>query len=795
MKRYFIMSASIGSLIAAGSANAQSVITSGTDPVSTAAQASGTSAQAGAARSTSEPQPPESGDIIVTAQKRSESVQNVPISISAFGGEALRAANVTQISDLTRLVPTFNYGTSPGTVGTRYGIRGLSAVGNSAIEPSVATFLDGVYVPRAGSLSAGLLDIDTIEVLSGPQGTLFGRNASVGAISITTALPTDTLQTLAAAEIGTGERYRGELVLNVPVSDRLAFRFAGLGEAFGGFWRYLPTGKRFGGIDTVSTRLTGRLKISDNITWIVRGDYLHQGGNNYQNVSVDPKSITPTIFANFSRILGGRLPIIGLDSNDSLNDPSTGKVNDYHWGVSSTLNFDTDSGFAFKLIDSYRRWRAQEQDGEVTFLPVPLLDRAYLYDSKSDSHELQIVSPLDKLLGGRLSFVGGLYYYHEKLDINYDYNLRAEWCSTAVAAFAPSLVAACNAGIKNAGFYNRFPQTTRSYAAYAQATITIVPRVNLTLGGRFTHESKDASYLGVRVNPSAVFGTNENSSLNYSDNRFTERVNLSWKPSRDLLFFSTYSTGFKAGGFNAGASNTVLGTLREFGPELVKNYELGAKTQFLDRRVTADVTLYRMDVQGFQERALLNAASVVRNVGSIRSQGVEATFAATPVSWLRLNASVAYLNSKFTSYPNAPALPWLTGVQDLTGARPTFAPRWTTSFGAEIRHEFAAGYRATLRTDVNTVSSQNENSANDNSPIAIQNAYALLSMRLSLFAPGDKFSLAVFGQNLTDKHYCSNYGYQVLGAQLGAVDPGHSEAIDCFHASPRTIGLRLGLKM
>ncbi len=733
-------------------------------------------------------------DIIVTAQKRAENVQSVPISIQAFGAATLRDTGVSQVQDLTKIVPTFKFGSGPGTVAARNGIRGLGSFGNSAIEPSVATYLDGVYVPRAGSLNSTLIDVQSLEVLSGPQGTLFGRNASVGAISITSALPTNQLEGNAAFEAGSGQRYRGEVVANLPFSDTFAIRFAGLGEKFGGYWHQSQTGKRFGGTDTISLRLTARWDITPHLNWVVRGDYASQTGDAWYNISIVPSSVTPTIRAGLDRVLGGRLPTIGIDSNSSAQDVSTANIDDYHWGASSTLSYNTDSDFTFKLINSFRHWRAREQDGEVTFLPVPLVYRHFIYDSKSQNHELQIISPKD-LLGGRLNFVAGLYYFQEDFNLDLDYNLRSEFCTTAVANFAPPLVGPCKAGPAQSAFYNRFPQLTKSYAAYAQATIGLLPRVDLTLGGRYTHEDKSASYLGVRANPAAVFGTNEDSSFKYSDGRFTGRVNLTWKPADDVMLFGTYSTGFKAGGFNSGAANAVLDQLRIFQPETVKNYEIGAKTQFLDRRVTANVTVYRMDVNGFQERALTSVASIVRNVGSIRSQGVEAQFSAAPTEWLRLNAAIAYNDAKFTDYRNAPPLPWDTGSQDLTGARPTYAPEWSTSEGIEFRKEFTSGYRATLRGDVTTVSRQNINAVNDYSPITFQNGYALLSARLTIFAPDDRYSLALFGQNLTDKHYCVNEGYLPFGPQLSALDvAGKSEAVTCFHGNPRTIGARFGVK-
>ncbi len=742
------------------------------------------------------PAPPPSGveEIVVTAQKRSENVQDVPIAIQAFSGATLRDTGVTAVQELTKIVPTYKFGSGPGTVAARNSIRGLGAFGNSAIEPSVATYLDGVYVPRAGALNSTLVDVQSLEVLSGPQGTLFGRNASVGAISITSAVPTTKAEGSAAFEAGTGQRYRGEVVANVPVSDKFALRFAGLGEKFGGYWHQDPTNQRFGGSDTISLRLTGRYRFSPNVDWIVRGEYSTQTGDGWYNISLVPSSVTPTILANLTRVLASRLPTIGITSNRSKQDVPTANIDDYHWGASSTLSISTDSDFTFKLINSYRHWRASEQDGEVTFLPVPLVYRHFLYESKSQNHELQFISPKD-LLNGHLNFVGGLYYFDEKFQLNQEYNLRSEFCTTAVANFAPPLVAACRAGQQDAGFYQRFPQKTESYAAYAQATVELLPRVELTLGGRYTHEKKSANYLGVRVNPAAVFGANENTFFTYRDGRFTGRANLTWKPTDDVLLFATYSTGFKAGGFNSGASNVVLDQQRIYGPETVKNYEGGIKSQWLNRKITANVTAYRMDVDGFQERGLTSTASVIRNVGSIRSQGVDGQFAAAPTEWLRMNAAFAYNDTKFTDYRNAPNLPWRTGTQDLTGTRPTYAPKWSTSEGVELRHGFGSGYRFSLRGDLTTVSSQNINALIDNSPRTVQRGYSLLSGRLTIFAPEDRFSIAVFGANLTDKHYCVNEGYLPFGPQLGALDvAGQSEAVTCFHGNPRTIGVRLGAK-
>ena len=180
----------------------------------------------------------------------------------------------------------------------------------------------------------------------------------------------------------------------------------------------------------------------------------------------------------------------------------------------------------------------------------------------------------------------------------------------------------------------------------------------------------------------------------------------------------------------------------------------------------------------------------------MRTQGVDGQFAFVPVEWFRVNAAVAYDDVKFLSYLNAPPLPWFTGVQNLTGTRPTYAPLWSTSEGVEFRKGFASGYRTALRAAVSTTAAQHLNAVVANRPLTVQKGYARLSARLAVYSPDDRYSIAFFGANLTDHHYCVNEGYLPLGPQLGALDvANHSEAVTCFHGNPRTIGVRLGAKL
>ena len=187
------------------------------------------------------------GDVIVvTAQKRSEDVQDVPISIVALGSEKLAQANILNVQDLPRLATNFTATRSGQIAGLRLAVRGIGAPGNTATEPSVAAFVDGIYVPRPGSVIGSFLDIDGVEILRGPQGTLFGRNASVGALSFRTAQPRDEFSGQIGAEIGNGDRYKLSGHVNVPLSENVAVRFAGQGSWLGGYWHNRLDGKTYG---------------------------------------------------------------------------------------------------------------------------------------------------------------------------------------------------------------------------------------------------------------------------------------------------------------------------------------------------------------------------------------------------------------------------------------------------------------------------------------------------------------------------------------------------------------------
>ncbi len=594
-------------------------------------------------------------EIVVTAQKRSESVQKVPISIAAFNGAALEKANVATILDLGRIATNFQTVRSSNTGSTRIGIRGVGSLANTLIEPSVAVFLDGVYVPRSGSILGSFLDMEGVEVLRGPQGTLFGRNASVGALSLKSALPRNEFSGEVAAEAGSFNRYKLTGNVNIPLGENVAMRLAGMGQWYKGPWQNRLDGKTYGGSDDLSLRGTIKADLG-NVEWIVRGDYTKLDGDGVANFDFDPTSVAPARLAFLQAAFSGG-PDTNLNDRQMNQFVASGLV-DKNWGVSSTAALDI-GGSTLKLINSYRVWTNDQLDGDVIFLPVSLASRRSLFDSKSHNHELQFISPEREWMDGKFDMVAGLYYFEEDFGLSEELNLGSSFCNVLVNPAGP-VRDACNAfrtgptGGIAAADQDVF-QNVKSIAAYAQGNLHLSEQLTVTLGGRWTSDKKSGTYRQVS-SPFTAATLRAPEALTFpgiKEDRFTYRVSLNYKPTSDVLVFANHSTGYKSAGYNSGGGVPALSTFgpggvlvstkRLFDRETVKNYELGIKSSWLDRALKLNLTLYRMDIGGFQDRAFDGVSFIVRNAGNLRQQGFEFDTTVSPARGLSFSGSVAYL--------------------------------------------------------------------------------------------------------------------------------------------------------
>lgn len=754
-----------------------------------------------AQESASESAIPASGEIIVTAQKRSESVQSVPISIAAFSGDMLAKANVLTVLDLGQVATNFQTVRSSNTGSTRIGIRGVGSLANTLIEPSVAVFVDGVYVPRSGAILGAFLDMEGVEVLRGPQGTLFGRNASVGALSLRSALPRNEFSGEVAAEAGSFDRYKISGHVNVPLSENVAVRVAGMAQWFDGPWFNKLDGQNYGGSDDISFRGTIKADLG-NVEWIVRGDYTKLKGDGVANFDFDPASVSPARLAFLQTAFNG-----GPDTN--LNDRvmnqfmATGLV-DENWGISSTASLDLAGGITLKLVNSYRVWTNDQLDGDIIYFPVSLASRRSLFDSKSQNHELQFISPEKEWLDGKFDMVAGIYYFAEDFGLGEQLNLGSSFCGVLVPAgpgrtACSSYYAATNG---TAATDQDVFQNVKSFAAYGQGNLHLTEQFTLTLGGRWTTDTKRGTYDQVSSPFTQTLRATERLTFpGIKEDRFTYRISLNYKPSNDLLVFANHSTGYKSGGYNSGGgtpslsvvdgNGNLVSTKRLFTRETVKNYELGVKSSWWDRRIKANVTLYRMDIGGFQDRAFDGVSFIVRNAGNLRQQGVEMDLSIAPTRDFSISGSVAYLDSAFTAFATASNLPGLPGTQDLTGKPNTFSPEWSGNIAVDWGTDLgSSGMRLALNGNVSFISSQFVGTVNDNNPQSLAPAYALIGARIALNGADDRWTLAVFARNLANKAYRPLSVYQPLGGALGlnnTVFPG-STANRVSAGEPRMFG-------
>lgn len=720
---------------------------------------------------------PADGEIVVTAQKRAESVQTVPISIAAFSGDTLDKQNVVTVLDLGKVATNFQTVRSSNTGSTRIGIRGVGSLANTLIEPSVAVFVDGIYVPRSGSVLGAFLDIDGVEVLRGPQGTLFGRNASVGALSLRSAMPKDELSGEVTGEFGSFERYKFSGHVNLPISENVALRVAGMGQWYRGPWHNKLDNKYYGGSDDASFRATLKADLGA-VEWVLRGDYTRMKGDGVANFDFDPASVSPARLTFLQAAFAG-----GPDTNltdREMNQFMVTGLTDKNWGVSSTASLDV-GGSTLKLVNSYRVWNNDQLDGDIIYFPASLAGRQSLFDSKSQNHELQFISPEKEWLGGKFDMVAGAYYFTEDFALSEVLNMGSAFCGTLVPA-GPGRDA-CTA------YYNTKQgvgatdqdvfQNVKSFAVYGQGNLHLADQLTLTLGGRWTSDKKNGTYAQVSSPFTQTLRAPEALTFpKISEDRFTYRISLNYKPSSDVLIFANHSTGYKSGGYNSGGgvpslsvvdpNGNLVSTKRLFTRETVNNYELGIKSSWLDRALKANLTLYRMDIAGFQDRAFDGVSFIVRNAGNLRQQGAELDLTVAPTRNFSVTSSIAYLDSAFTDFRNASNLPGLTGTQDLTGKPNTFSPKWSGNVAVDWSGDLGdSGMRWGVNGNMSFISKQYVGTVNDANPQSLADGYALLGARITLSGPDDRWSISAFGKNLANTNYRPLTVYQPLGAALG----------------------------
>jgi iron complex outermembrane receptor protein len=741
--------------------------------------------------------------VIVSATRRAENVQSVPISLTVVDGDYMARSGINNLKDLSTHVPNFNMSNSSQVTNTRLIIRGVGSVGNTAVEGSVGVFIDGVYYPRPGSVIGNLLDISAVEVLRGPQGTLFGRNTPMGALNITTNDPTDDFRANTHVSYGN----YNDLNIGTTISGGLSDSIYGLASVNytdrDGYGYNELTNKEIGEAEDLTFRGKLLFDISDSFEAKLTVD-LAEVNHTGAIVELLPETNSP-LFIGTTQALYGVPAGSGDDPYDNVvNQVNDDKATDEQWGVTVQLKYDI-ADYELKSITAIRNWENDYQDESSLRIAADLVPRNSFYSNGTFSQEFQILSPE----GDHFDYVAGLFYYKEDFDVDTFFDAGSDYCSPTIfgivrgqliaSGMDPATAMATALGQANAcgGFAqdkfvtSEFRQELESLAIFAQGTFHINDRLDTTFGARWTNDEKTGSFEQQLNNPfAAIFRSPESTpDLKVDESKVTWLANVRYQFNDDVMGFFTASTGFKSGGFNSQGTLVALGDRRTFANETTENLEVGIKSSFFDKALTANVTLYQTDIKDFQSRSFDGLSFVTTNAGELRQRGVEIDFKYTATDNVNFSGGLGTLDSEFLSYPNGSGLPG-GAVQDLTGTANHWSPKLQANLTADWNIPLSTNLSLFVRPAISYVDNQNIGGTTNQNPQTIQPSYSLASLRVGIEDFGAGWRLTAFVDNLTDKGYCSTMFDQPLGGSLGAVNAtNNTTAIRCVVGAPRTYGL------
>ncbi len=646
-------------------------------------------------------------EITVTAQRREQSLQDVPIAISVLGSSDIERLNAADVRDLQFATPNLVV-VSSNAAQPFFGMRGISDTSrNPGYEQRVGVYVDGVWVGRSGASNQSVLDIQSVEVLRGPQGTLFGKNTVAGAINITTRKPGPDFGGYLQAEAGNYGLWRGAGSINVPFTDNFFGKLTFSAAQRDGFAEDVVTrGKEYDERDELAVRAQLLWQVSDATSVELS---LDDFSNDYRGLVGESTAdrIAPRPFE------------VALDGNQLFE---TG--ND---GVGLTVNHEFDNGFKLTSITGLRSesWSAVGVDEDYTPQPVAFTD---LTESDGDylSQEVRLASPL----GERFDYVVGLYY----LDQDVTGRGTARVFARALVPTAPPVYvnAAYDADVE-----------TRQIALFAHGNLKLAEQWSLTGGLRYTDEDKDLDYAITDTSGLFTNGTDRDSR---SESNWAPKVSVNWTPTTDLLVYASYAKAYKSGGWNADFINNLAAL--PFDGEEAESIELGVKSTFADGRVRLNAAVFDSTNSDFQVQSFVqlpNGGTVltITNAAEVTSRGFEADLQWLATDWLRLWATYGYTDAEFDSFKDCGA-----GGADCTGNRPAAAPENSWSLGSELRFPMFGG-ELFVQGDY---ASRDEFYSNPNNlPVTLNESLSLLNGRVGWNSPQGTWSVTAWGKNLTDE--------------------------------------------
>ncbi|PCI46312.1 MAG: hypothetical protein COB49_08615 [Alphaproteobacteria bacterium] len=687
-------------------------------------------------------------EVIVTAQKRAQSQQDVPIAITALSTDFLTNNDVHSLEDLAATVPGFvttnsvNYGAAPLAI---RGIGGANGGGNFFADEPVAVYTNGVYVGRLSVSTSDLLDIKSIEVLRGPQGTLYGRNSTSGAILIETARPTDDVEGYVRASAARFDEYRVQGAISGPLADDVLSGRLAIGYSDKkGYGTNSFDGSNIGGSEDFSARLSLRYTPDENFTLDIIGEYLDQEASPATIAIADlsnPLSASPFVERpDLEQVLN--------DREFAINDPNF--FNAEHKNINVIAHWDLGS-VALDSVTGYRKYDwdgAQDSDGTA----LSLFNNNGNGKNKQFSQEIRLSSNDE----GPFSWIVGGFYFHEENDFFFEIrNINALFGLGTDATFEAS-------------------QKVDAYAVFADVTWEINDIFSLIAGGRYSDENKDFKndltvlilnggtlppffFGGATLPAGFVFSAPPAFADDASFTDFSPRIVLNAQVDENILAYASYSQGFTSGGFN------VFGLAPDFESQSINAYEVGLKSDLLDQRLRINVSGFYYDYTNLQLRLPVPTGGVnIANAAEAKIKGVEFEMTALPTDGLRIMANFSLLDAEFKeglipavpeglNFPIGAPIP--LSPQDITGNTLSRAPDFQAYVAADYTMSLGENSELNLQASLRYQSGVFFLETNQTQVTFTGDNFTEVDLRLVYRDLSNDFEIALFGQNIFDNRH------------------------------------------
>jgi outer membrane receptor protein involved in Fe transport len=755
-------------------------------------------------------------EIVVTAQKREQSLQDVPIVVTALPQKLLQDAGVKDIKDLTILTPGLMVTSTSNETITTARIRGIGTVGdNPGLESSVGVVVDGVYRPRNGVGFGDLGELERVEVLKGPQGTLFGKNTSAGVINIISAAPKFTFGANGELTVGNYGAVGGSAAVTGPIiADKLAGRLYVAKRQRDGFYDVRTvngprTEKEDANQDFYSVRGQLLATPSSDLDFRLIGDFTKRDENCCAAVQVVRNPVRQGFIDNLAGGAGTLSPLNPGSRIAYSNRSTSQKIDDK--GVSLEANWTTPwlGGAKLTSISAWRDWKTENgQDSDfsgadVWYRPA---DGSNYTQFEQFSQEFRLAGQADKL-----NWLVGVFATNEKLSTGqrlfFGNDYRKYFSLIASGGLSQNALPSVYY-IPGTGQSDSHEQESKGIAFFTNNSYQVTDKFELTGGLRYTNEKKtlDSRYR----NTGAGLGcfalslclpwtdpafNNVNASQSRTEREWSGTIKGVYRFTPEVMTYASYARGYKAGGFNLDRARTlvsatvpsyyVINTKTDFAGEFVDSFELGTKTTLLDRSLLLNASLFHQKFTDFQLNAFTGISFIVTSVPEVVSRGLDTDFVwFTPIKGLNVQGGMTYAETQYGKFV-VPA----GASPRLPGTRLSFAPLYSGSLATS--YERAIGSGLELRTSLSAKYTSSYNTGSDLNPKKVQPGLTVLNGRVGIGSDDGRWTAELFGLNLTDETY-----YQVVfDAPLQNVTGAAPvDALNAFMGAPRTYGVTLRVK-